>query len=85
MQRGVPGRIFVASVLGTYIGIWLSHISAEYYSLAIATTQMSTTPIFMVLLVGIFLRKKISMTAFLGMVLAIVGVAILMQPTGWNF
>ncbi len=85
LQRGVPGRIFVASVVGTYIGIWLSHISAEYYSLAIATTQMSTTPIFMVLLVGIFLRKKISATAFLGMVLAIVGVAILMQPTGWNF
>lgn len=78
--RGVPKRLFVASFIGTYIGIWLSLISANAVDLAIATTQMSLTPVFMVLLVAIFLRKKISLLAFIGMAIAIGGVALLMQP-----
>ena len=85
MQKGIPGRIFVASLVGTYIGIWLSHVSAEHLPLAIATTQMSMTPIFMVLLVGIFLRQKISAIAFVGMILASLGVAILMDLIVWGF
>ena len=79
LKKGVPGRIFVASFIGTYIGIWLSHVSAKAVGLAIATTQMSMTPVFMVLLVAIFLRKKISVPAMFGMLLAILGVALLMQ------
>mgnify|MGYP000097203388 CR=1 FL=1 len=74
-----PAAEFVASFIGTYIGIWLSHVSAKAVGLAIATTQMSMTPVFMVLLVAIFLRKKISVPAMFGMLLAILGVALLMQ------
>ncbi len=79
---GVPQRLLVASFIGTYIGIWLSLVSANTVDLAVATTQMSTTPVFMVLLVAIFLRKKISLVAFIGMAIAIVGVALLMRPDG---
>ena len=77
---GVPKRLFVAGFIGTYIGIWLSLVSANSVDLAIATTQMSVTPVFMVLLVAIFLRKKISLLAFIGMTIAILGVALLMRP-----
>ena len=55
-------------------------LSNNAVDLAIATTQMSVTPGFMVLLVAIFLRKKISLLAFIGMAIAIGGVALLMQP-----
>ena len=78
--KGVPQRLLFASFIGTYIGIWLSLISAQAVSLAVATTQMSMTPIFMVLLVAIFLRKKIALLAFIGMAVAIAGVALLMVP-----
>ena len=80
LADGVPLRVFVASFIGTYIGIWLSLISALAVPLAIATTQQSMTPVFMVILVAIFLRKSISLAAVLGMVAAIAGVALLMQP-----
>jgi len=38
------------------------------------------TPVFMVILVAIFLRKTISIMAIAGMLAAIAGVALLMQP-----
>ena len=79
-KRGVLPAIFFASALGTYIGIWLSHISADAVELGVATTQMATTPIFMMLLVAIILRKKISIGAFIGMLVAVLGVALLMKP-----
>jgi len=80
LADGVPLRVFVASFIGTYIGIWLSLISALAVPLAIATTQQSMTPVFMVILVAIFLRKTISIMAIAGMLAAIAGVALLMQP-----
>jgi len=86
LAPGVPRLLIVASFIGTYIGIWLSLVSANAVDLAIATTQMSMTPVFMVLLVAVFLRKKISLLAFIGMAIAIVGVGMLMRPDvllGW--
>ena len=74
--------LFVASAIGTYFGIWLSHISVDAVSLAIATTQMSMTPVFMVLIVAIALRKKIAPLALGGILLAVAGVALLMMPEG---
>ncbi|OUU21979.1 MAG: hypothetical protein CBC13_08250 [Planctomycetia bacterium TMED53] len=77
----IAPKLIVASFIGTYMGIWLSHISVDAISLAVATTQMATTPVFMVLIVAIALRQKMALLALGGVLLAVAGVALLMMPT----
>ncbi len=76
----IAPKLLIASFIGTYLGIWLSHVSVDAISLAVATTQMSMTPVFMVLIVAVALRQKMALLAFGGVMLAVAGVALLMMP-----
>lgn len=80
----IAPKLLIASFIGTYMGIWLSHISVDAISLAVATTQMSMTPVFMVLIVALVLRQRMAVLAFGGVLLAVVGVALLMMPERAN-
>ena len=74
---GIPARLFLASTIGTFLGIWLSLIAVGVGSLAVASTQTSTTPIFMTILVAVVLREKVSVRAWGGTAVAMGGVALL--------
>ncbi|MFH0944886.1 MAG: DMT family transporter, partial [Planctomycetota bacterium] len=79
-QVRTPGTMRVlipASITGTFLGVSLSMLAFQYTSLAEANTLGSTSPIFVLPLVIWFLKQRVSLVAFLGAVLAVVGVAIL--------
>ena len=76
---GVRWKLVVASLIGTFLGIWLSLIAVGVLPLAVAGTQTSTTPIFMTILVVVIWRERISLFAWLGTLVAFVGVVMLLS------
>lgn len=71
-------KLFIPAVLvGTWLGIWLSQVTYKHSDLAIATTLLSTTPLFAIPMVRFFHGHKITIRAVIGTVTAIVGVALL--------
>ena len=76
---GVRWKLVVASLIGTFLGIWLSLIAVGVLPLAVAGTQTSTTPIFMTILVVVIWRERISLFAWLGTLVAFVGVVLLLS------
>ena len=71
-------RWFVPAVIcGTWLGIWLCQIAYKHSEVAIATTLVSTCPLFAIPLVAFFLKQKVTLRAVVGTVIAITGVAVL--------
>jgi len=75
----IPTRVFLASTLGTFFGIWLSLIAIGSLPIAVANTQTSTTPIFMTIFVAVILKEKVSAIAWGGTLLGLIGVILLIQ------
>ena len=69
--------VLTATVLATYIGLWLSMIALQLTLAGIAATLTSTSPIFVLPLVRIFEKEHVSGRAVVGSIVAVVGVAIL--------
>ncbi|MEB3178050.1 MAG: DMT family transporter [Nostocaceae cyanobacterium] len=67
---------FVASFIGTYLGIWLQQTAIKFTSVGIASTLIQTSPLF-VLPIAIWMGDKVTWRAVLGVVIAICGVAVL--------
>jgi drug/metabolite transporter (DMT)-like permease len=63
---------------GPFIGVWLSLISIKYARLAIATTFMSVTPIFLIPISRIVFGEKVTIGSIIGTIIAVAGVAILL-------
>lgn len=59
-------------------GFWLSLVALKYIDASIANTLGSTTPLFILPMVAIMLKEKISMKAGLGAALAVGGVALVL-------
>ncbi|MGF1600460.1 MAG: DMT family transporter [Thermosynechococcaceae cyanobacterium] len=70
-------RLCLAAFGGTYLGIWLQQISLKYAAAGIAQTLTATSPLF-VLPIAIWLGDRISMRAWLGALIAIIGIALLL-------
>ncbi|MGB7413658.1 MAG: DMT family transporter [Thermosynechococcaceae cyanobacterium] len=70
-------RLCLAAFGGTYLGIWLQQISLKYAAAGIAQTLTATSPLF-VLPIAIWLGDRISIRAWLGALLAVIGVALLL-------
>jgi drug/metabolite transporter (DMT)-like permease len=66
-----------ACFMGTYLGIWFSQIGYKHTSIAVATTLMSTCPLFAIPLVVIFLKQRVSFRAIVGTIITILGVCLL--------
>lgn len=73
-------RLGVAAFAGTYLGIWLQQLSLKYTVTGISQTLNATSPLF-VLPIAILLGEKVSNRAWLGAVIAVVGVGLLMAQT----
>lgn len=71
------GLLFIATVLGTYMGIWLMNVGLLNAPVAVASTLNSTSPIFVLPLAAFVLKEKLSWRAIVGAAVAVAGVALL--------
>lgn len=69
--------LFPASFIGTCLGVWFSMVAFQRTEIGVATTLTAFSPVFILPLVAVFLKERISRRAILGAALAVAGVAIL--------
>ena len=74
-------RLFAASFAGTYLGIWLQQLSLKYTVTGISQTLNATSPLF-VLPIAVLMGERISSRAWLGALIAVIGVGLLLAQTG---
>ena len=78
MKRGkLLFMVVFASIIGTYLGIWLQVTGLRYAPAGIASTLSSTSPIFVLPLAYFFLKERLSVAAIGGAAIAVAGIAIL--------
>ena len=70
-------NIFGGSVVGPFIGVWLSQIAIQRTYIGIASTLMALTPIFMLPIAKWYYKEEVSSRAVFGTVVALIGVAII--------
>ena len=70
-------NIFGGSLVGPFIGVWLSQIAIQHTSVGIASTLMALTPIFLLPVAKWYYQETVSSRAMLGTVIALAGVAII--------
>ncbi len=70
------GMIFLATVFGTFLGIWLQQVAIQKSSVGIAQTLLATSPIFILPLAALS-GEKLTARSVLGALVAMVGIAML--------
>lgn len=70
-------RIASGTVVGPFLGVWLSQIAVQQSYVGIASTLMAMTPIVILPISKFYYKEKISYRAVIGTVIALVGVAII--------
>jgi drug/metabolite transporter (DMT)-like permease len=70
-------RIASGTVIGPFLGVWLSQIAVQRSYVGIASTLMAMTPIVILPISRFYYKEKISYRAVIGTVIALVGVAII--------
>lgn len=63
--------------LGPFLGVWLSLVAVKYAYVGIASTLMALPPIFLIPLSHWIFKEKITISAILGTILAVIGVALI--------
>ncbi|MBN2048372.1 MAG: DMT family transporter [Anaerolineaceae bacterium] len=74
-DRKALGLIFVGTLVGPFIGVWLSLIGVQSINVGIASTLQGLAPIIMLPVGYFFYKEKISLRAILGTVVTLGGVA----------
>ncbi len=75
--KKTAGLVFIATFLGTFLGIWLMNAGLRYTHVGIASTLSSTSPIFVLPLAYWFDGERLTARSVGGAVVAVVGVAVL--------
>jgi drug/metabolite transporter (DMT)-like permease len=70
-------QIASGTVIGPFLGVWLSQIAVQRSYVGIASTLMALTPIVVLPISKFYYREKISVTAVIGTVIALVGVGVI--------
>ena len=70
-------RIASGTVIGPFLGVWLSQIAVQRSYVGIASTLMAMTPIVILPISRFYYKEKISARAVIGTVIALAGVAII--------
>jgi drug/metabolite transporter (DMT)-like permease len=79
-KRSLIKKVLPASIIGTWIGIWLSQIAFKHTAAAgIAQTLLSTSPLFAIPIVYFVQGHKISAIAIGATILAIYGIMLTVQ------
>jgi len=76
IDKKLIGKVVLASIIGTYICLWLQQIAIENLQAGIAQTMLSTSPIFILPMVALR-GEKISVRAINGAVLSIAGITLI--------
>jgi len=80
-SRDVWGLVLAATFIGTYVGISLQQFAFKYTSTGVAQTLLSTSPLF-ILPIVVFVGEKVSPRAVAGVVVALIGIAMLFGIVG---
>ncbi len=75
-SKKLLGIIAITALFSTYLGIWLQQTALKYTATGIAQALISTSPLF-VLPIALWMGEKVSFRAFLGVLLALGGIALL--------
>lgn len=67
----------IGTILGPFLGIWLSLVAVQKTKVGIASTLISTAPIFLLPISKWVLKEKVTARAFLGTLVAVIGVALI--------
>jgi len=76
-KGGAALALLGGAVFGPFLGVWLSQVAIKYTATGIASTILSTTPIFLIPVAAIIEHEKTTWRAVLGAVVAVAGVALL--------
>jgi drug/metabolite transporter (DMT)-like permease len=71
------GNIAGGSIVGPFIGVWLSLVAVQLISVGVGSTLMALTPIIVLPISHYVYKEKVSSRAVIGTVVALVGVAVL--------
>ena len=77
-DRKGMGATFAGTMVGPFLGVWVSMVAVSYADAGVAATLMSLMPVFIIPIVYILYRQKTSWRGVLGAIIAFTGVAILM-------
>jgi drug/metabolite transporter (DMT)-like permease len=69
--------IFGGSVVGAFIGVWLSMVALKYAPVAIASTLMALMPVAILPMTRVVYKERVGLWAIVGAIVACLGVAIL--------
>jgi drug/metabolite transporter (DMT)-like permease len=76
-EKRTAGLIFVATLLGTYFGVWFYMAAIMYTDVGVAVTLSATSPIFITALAHFFLAERATFRSFAGGAICVAGVALL--------
>ena len=76
-------RLLLASVIGAFLGTWLSVAALKYTHAAVAVTLNSTSPLFVLPLAMMILKEHITWRAVSGAFVAIMGIAVYFFSLEW--
>ena len=79
LQSHIIGYLVAAMFFGPFLGIWLSLIAIKNTDIAIASTLIATTPLWIIPIAAIVYKDKISLRSILGTLGATVGIALLLS------
>lgn len=72
--------IVAGAFVGPFLGIWFSLVAVQNARLGIAATLMALPPVLLIPMEYLFYRRRVSLRAIVGTLLAITGVALLFIP-----
>ncbi|NOZ54001.1 MAG: DMT family transporter [Gammaproteobacteria bacterium] len=75
-DRATFNRLLLASVIGAFVGTWLSIVALKYTHVAVAVTLNSTSPLFILPIAAWVLKERISVRAVSGALVAVGGIAL---------
>lgn len=70
-----------ATVIGTWLGIWLCQLAYKHSDVAIAQTLLSTCPLFAVPILWFWDRQRLSLRGLIGTIIAVLGVVLVVNFT----
>ncbi|KKN70344.1 hypothetical protein LCGC14_0432100 [marine sediment metagenome] len=76
-DRGAMGFLSLGAFLGPFLGVAMSMVALKHAPVGVASTLIAMSPIFVLPMVVVFHREKLSLRAVAGALLAVAGVATL--------
>ena len=76
-DRSTLWLILGGSLIGPFLGVWLSIVSIQLAPLGVASTLMSLNPIFLLPFAFIIFKERVSLRAVLGTLVSVAGIVIL--------